>query len=112
MGKVEFDLEFDTIIPDSHLMVFVDFDLVNYNPLSCGGQILRITDSSLQNKDGVPIYSKCVGSTNKDNEHLCSAAFTNDANGEGWVTDPKKADGDDFIEIHLNMEVWPTYIQV
>jgi len=58
-----------------------------------------LTDSSLQNKDGVPIYNKCTSSTNKDNEHLCSAAFANDANGEGWITNPQKADGDDYIEI-------------
>jgi len=99
---VDIPLNFDTIIPDTHILLFVDLDLINYNPLSCGGQILRLTDSSLQNTDGVPIYNKCTSSTFKDNEHLCNAAFSNDSSGEGWITNPQKADGDDYIEIFLN----------
>jgi len=43
------------MIPDSHLFIFVDFDSVNYNPSSCGGQIVRLSDSSLVNVDGFPI---------------------------------------------------------
>lgn len=36
-GFIEIDFLLDTIITESQLLTFVEFDVQNYNPYSCGG---------------------------------------------------------------------------
>jgi len=37
MGVVNIEFLLDTIITESQLLLFVEFDIQNYNPYSCGG---------------------------------------------------------------------------
>lgn len=64
--------------------------------------MLRLTDTALQNNLGVSIFQECRASTWKDNEHICSSALADDPTSEGWVTNPKKANTLDWIEIIFN----------